>query len=317
MLKFRIPMGDSEGDPEEQPSPKKKSVLLKVGKGDDTKYSFNTGDFQFEGGVNRVPIERLRVASNTGGRIPLPDYKNPESRLNYIKQFGGKYGDFVHGRGDSIVRVNESPAWGSKSAKELATMYGKGAGIDPRLFYTSAMEEGMSGLYPDKNNMVYSSGNKDYPVSGYASFGLDNVYDRFPEFIKKGYLPADFAKNIVKRQHENEKGERVNSADFKNVDAALQAKAAYMRSAYDDVDSYAKAKGMKLSPQQRDFFALANYNSGAGNFKKMIESYNQKGYLKNDEFLKKRPDESWKQVYDNVIVRMKMADALKNEGLFE
>jgi len=252
-----------------------------------------------------------------GERIPLPNYKDPASRLNYIKAVKNKYGDFVSGRGDALVRVNESPAWGSKSAKELATTYGKQLGINPALFYSSAMEEGMSGLFPDEKNLVYSSQNKDYPVSGYASFGLDNIYDRYPEFVKKGYLPADFAKNMVKRTHINEKDEDVNSADFKTVDAALQAKAAYIRNSYDEIDNLAKAKGLKLSPQQRDFFALANYNSGSRNAQKMLQSYNEKGYLKNDDFLKKRPDESWKQVYDNVAVRMKMADALRKEGLFD
>lgn len=291
-------------------------VPLAVG-GSDPQLAGNASQEQMPEELKKIMLRVSNGDPGKGGRIPQPNYKDSASRLNYIKQFGNKYGDFVRGRGDAIVRVNESPAWGSKSAKELASNYGKQLGIDPALFYSSAMEEGMSGLFPDQNNMVKSSNNKDYPVSGFGSFGLDNVYDRYPEFIKKGYLPADFQKNIVKRVHQNEKGENVNSADFKSVDAALQAKAAYIRSNYDDIDAYAKSKGVKLSPQQRDFFALANYNSGAGNAQKMLEAYKQKGYLKNDEFIKKRPDESWKQVYDNVSVRLKMRDALKNEGLFD
>jgi hypothetical protein len=251
-------------------------------------------------------------------RIPLPDYKNPESRLQYAQQFTQKYGPLMSGRGDTPLRINETPSWGRTKSKDLAVNTAKGVGIDPAILYSSAMEEGLSGLYPDKKGLIYTwSENKDYPISGFSNLGLDNFSDAYPGLVKKGYLPADFNSNFIKRVETNEKNKSVNSADFKNPEAALQAKAAMMRASRDEIDDFAAKNKIPLSPKARDFFSLIHYNAGSGNAQQMLQSYNQKGYLKGDAFLNKQPDASWGQPYQNVIRRLKMADALKNEGYFD
>lgn len=268
----------------------------------------------------RMPETDDPVPKDSGGRIPLPDYSNPESRLAYAKAFTQKYGPLMSGRGDTPLRINEFPSWVTTRtpSKQLSVNASKGLDLDPALLYSSAMEEGFSGLYPDKNNMVNTwSENKDYPVSGYKNLGVDNFSDAYPGLVKKGYLPADFNKNFVKRSQENEKGVMVNSADFKTPEAGLQAKAAMMRASRDEVDDYVKSHNIQLSPKARDFFGLISYNAGGGNAKKMIDDYNRSGYLKDDNFLKQRPSQSWKGPYENVIRRLQMADALKNEGYFD
>jgi len=256
---------------------------------------------------------------NAGDRIPLPDFKNPESRLSYAKEFINKHGaGLLEKRGDTPLRVNEIPSWGRTTSKQMAIDSAKKLDLDPALLYSSAMEEGMSGLYADSKGMVNTwSENKDYPVSGYKNLGVDNFYDAFPGLVKKGYLPAEFKDQFIKSTHENEKHAKVNSADFKTPEAGLQAKAAMMRSSRDEVDDFSKQRNIKLSPKARDFFTLVSYNAGEGNAQKMMESYNQKGYLKNDKFLEKRPDESWSGPYDNVMKRIKMAEGLKKESLLE
>ena len=52
--------------------------------------------------------------------------------------------------------------------------------------------------------------------------------------------------------------------------------------------------------------------------------YHKSGALKDDAFMKSRPvsggnlkETSWKQPYDNVMRRVKMAQALRNEGYFD
>lgn len=264
-------------------------------------------------------------------RIPLPDYNNPESRLKYAQMFTQKYGPLMAGRGDTPLRINEIPAWGKGKSRDLAVTASQGLDIDPAVLYSSAMEEGMSGIYPhvfkgrEKDGLlVQSSSNKDYPVSGYINFGVDNFADAYPGLVKKGYLPADFQNNFVKSREVNEKNMPVNSANFRNPEAALRAKAAMLRSSRDDVDEYATKKGLKLSPKARDFFSLVNYNAGSGNARQMLEEYNEAGYLKDDSFLKERPAKggrlkatSWQQPYENVIRRLKMAEALRNEGYFD
>lgn len=257
-------------------------------------------------------------------RIPLPDYNKPESRLSYAKAFTQKYGPLMSGRGDTPLRINEKPGYGSDTSKNLAIKAVGDSGIDPALLYASAMEEGMSGIFPhywkgwEKEGLqVDNSGDKEYPISGFKNFGLDTFSDNFAGLVKKGYLPADFKKKFKTVPSGNEQGEMVNTANFKDADSALMAKAAMMRMSRDDIDEFANKKGIKLSPKARDFFTLVYYNGGSGNAEKMLQSYNQSGFLKNDKFLEKRPSESWKQIYENVIRRLKMSDALKQEGYFD
>lgn len=265
-----------------------------------------------------LKVDGTKSGDPIPSRIPLPDYANPESRLKYAQQFSQKYGPLMSGRGDTPLRINETPSWGRTKSKDLAINSAKSLGLDPAVLYSSAMEEGMSGLYPDKKGLVYTwSENKDYPVSGFANLGLDNFHDAYPGLVKKGYLPADFNANFIKRIETNEKGQLVNSADFKNPEAALQAKAAMIKDVDDRVGEIAAKNKIQLSPKARQFFSLIGYNAGAGNAEKMMREYAQSGFLKDDKFLEKRPSQGWAQPYDNVIRRIKMADALRSEGYFD
>jgi hypothetical protein len=259
----------------------------------------------------------------TTTRIPLPNYSDPKSRIKYAQEWTKKYGPLMQGRGDTPLRVNEQPFKGSGSSKVLATQAAKKLGLDPALLYASAMEEGMSGGFWDDKKGVSWSKDKDFPIQGSGQYGLDNFYTRFPEFVQKGYLPQSFESQF-KRFVPSDPNITKNSANFKTVDDALLAKAAFMKSNYDDIDQYAQKKGIKLSPKARDFFALINYNAGEGNGRKMLDEYNEAGALKGDAFLKSRPKsggklkaDSWSVPYENVIRRILMRDALKKEGLFD
>lgn len=251
-------------------------------------------------------------------KIPLPNYDNPASRQTYAQHFTTKYGPLMQGRGDTPLRINETPDSGSAPVKELATKAASKLGLDPALLYSSAMEEGMSGLFGDKKGQVDFSGDEKHPISGYVNFGLDNFSDQFPRLVKKGYLPKEFASEFVKSVEPPKAGDNkvpVNSANFTTTDAALQAKAATMKDLQDQVDDYAKKKSITLTPKQREFFTLAAYNGG-GNMQKMMSEYYQKGALKNDEFIKNPETGGYKTIHKNVGRRLLMRDALKNEGLF-
>lgn len=263
--------------------------------------------------------------------IPAPDYKDPASRMKYAERFVSKYGPLMQHRGDTALNVNSVPRGASDTAKNISTHVAGKYGIDPALLYSSAMEEGMSGLFkgPDgkdtKNrkpgDFGYQDnfGDKEFPINGDWSFGVNTFSQQFPDLVKKGYLPAEFASNFRGAKNEGQ----FNKNNFKTADAALQAKAAILKSNYDEADTYAKKKGIVLSPKARDFFALVNYNGGSGTGKKMMDDYSSAGALAGDKFLQARPTsgknlkaESYKQVYENSIRRIKMADALKKERLF-
>lgn len=254
-------------------------------------------------------------ATDNGPKLPAPNYADPVSRLNYAKQFTQKYGPYMQGRGDTPLRVNEIPENGQTTAKEMAIKAAKPLGLNPSLLYSSAMEEGMSGLFPDKKGEVDFSGNEKFPVNGFYNFGLDDFSDKVPALIKKGYLSSDFKDQFVPKQRVNELGRTVNSADFKTPDSALQAKAAIVKDFQDQTESYAKKNNITLSPKAKEFFSLVAYNSGSGNMQKMMAEYQKKNLLTDDK-VDKDPTGHWSTISNHISRRLAMRDALVKEGLF-
>ena len=103
----------------------------------------------------------------------------------------------------------------------------------------------------------------------------------------------------------------------------MKAKAAMMKFGEDKVKDFAKEHDIKLSDKAKDFFTLAWFNGGEGGFEHRMKEYNEKGYLKGDKFLNKRPpeEESVKGTKDDVwghsVPRLHMRDNLKEQNLFE
>ncbi|TXG81111.1 MAG: hypothetical protein E6R13_06875 [Spirochaetes bacterium] len=199
-------------------------------------------------------------------------------------------------------------------------------GINPSLLYSSAMEEGLGYAIskPDDASEAYvnwSGKNKklaqQFPVDGFYNYGLDTFGDQYDSLVKGGYLPADFNTRFTKLPVVNEKGEKYNSAAFMNDQDALIAKAAMIKQTGDVLSKYEKANNLKLTDKQKDFFTLAGYNSGQGNMEKMIKSYQDKGYLKDDKFLNPTfKPASWAGVYTNVQRRLQNRNILDSEGFF-
>jgi hypothetical protein len=262
-------------------------------------------------------------------RIPLPNYKDSASRLKYAQAWRDKYGSYMQGRGDTPLRINEVPntEFDRLPIKQSAINAAKKLGLDPALFYSSAMEEGVSGMFKkgyEGEGYFNSSSYRDFPVSGFAGVGLDHFGGNFQNLVKKGYLSPDFAKRFQKTIMTNEKGEETQSGDFRSVEDALKAKAAMVKDSEDQISNYAKRNNIQLSPKAKQFFTYVNYNAGEGNAQKMLMDYYKSGALNDDSYLNNRPTSgpninanSWKQPYDNVIRRIKMAQALKDEGYFD
>lgn len=266
----------------------------------------------------RLP-DAMIAGENTvapSGGIPRPDYGDPKSRMNFAAAYQKKYGT-EEGYGDIPLRVNERPYKGTGTSKEMAIAASKSTGLDPALIYSSSMVEGASGLFPDKNGKVRFGSDPDYPIQG-ASFGLNNFYSRVPEMVKKGYLPKDFDyKKYTPTDEEVAKTPNVtrDGAVFKTANDAMLAHAARLKLDYDEIDDYAKKQGIKLSPQARDFFALAHFNSGKG--ESMMDDYKKRGVLANDAFMKGAPDPEHHEIYDHVMIRLKERTGLKKEALFQ
>ena len=275
-------------------------------------------------GPSTIPVASAApVAKPTGGgpgTIPLPNYDDPKSRAAYLDKFAPKYGNFVHNRGDTIIHVNEVPEGGTIPIGQSAKQAASKLGLDPALLYSSAMEEGASGMFPDKPGEHVDKGEfttDKYPVDGYANYGLDNFHDNFKEMVKRGYLPQDF--DYQKSVRTNELGAKVNSAIFKTPEDAMTAKAAYMKLEQDHIDDYAKQKSIQLSDRARQFFTLVNFNGGPGAGPKMLNYYAKKGLLKDEKFVDTPPEPGLGlgEYYEHIHPRMQMADLLKKENLLQ
>jgi hypothetical protein len=253
--------------------------------------------------------------------IPLPDYSDQKSRDTYLSKFVPKYGSFVHNRGDTIIHVNEVPVFGTVPIGQSVKQAAGKLGLDPALVYSSMMEEGVSGYFPDKDGNI-STGEKDdpdYPVDGFANYGLDNFHGNFKEMAKRGYLPKDM--DYKPEPSINENGDKVISGRFKNQEDAVKAKAAYVKFEQDNLEDWAKTKGgnVQLSPTAKQFFTLIAFNGGPGRAHQLINYYKSKGLLAGDKFLSVKPDKAVdpKDSYGNVLPRLQMANLLKQEHLLD
>jgi hypothetical protein len=264
----------------------------------------------------KVKKEKIPVVRFQTGGSPNPDIKTKYKNNPYIK--GGR---------DSWSKAleKEFPISGG-TVKEGVYQASSKVGVNPALLFTSSMEEGLQvGLArPDEVSEAYNmwaEKNKklaeEYPIDAFYGYGLDRFSEQYKGLIKKGYLPEDFNNRFTAYDALNEKKEKIKTAAFKSDQDALMAKAAIMRDARDQVEAYAKQKGVTLSDKSKDFFTLAAYNAGAGNMQKMIQSYDEKGYLKTDDYLK--PDfkpASYAGVYENIQKRLQNAEILSTEGFF-
>jgi hypothetical protein len=251
------------------------------------------------------------------GIIPRPKPDDKKSVQEYRNQLHKKYPG-MKDREDLPEYLNTTYETEKSTVKELVDKSGRQSGIRPSLFYASAMEEGMRGLFPTEKNkgQIDYSGHDKYPISGHQNFGLDRFGENYKELEKKGYLPKDFDKNFEKAPDVNEKKEKVVSANFKDLGSALQAKAAVLRGTEDELNEYTKKEKIDLSQKQKEFFTMVSYNAGSTNAQKMIQSYKDKGFLENDKFLEKQPDESWTGPYTNAKKRIDASKALESEGYF-
>lgn len=211
-------------------------------------------------------------------------------------------------------------AFDNKPAIEVARAAATRGGVKPSLLLSSAYQEGMNKaiLNPDMVSEAFINAEakgldtKTYPVDGFYNYGLDTFGNNYSRLKK--YLPEGFEKRFKVFGVKNEKNENVSSAAFMTNEDALVAKAAMLRDATDSVANYAKKKGIKLDPDDADYFVLASYNGGFGNAKTMLDQYakakDKKGFIS-------RGETSKKEIHKNIlsrIQRMKLADELFNEG---
>lgn len=204
----------------------------------------------------------------------------------------------------------------NRPAIDVARTAAEKSGVNPSLLFSSAFQEGMnkSILIPDEVSEAFVNAEqkgldtKTYPVDGFYNYGLDTFgtqYDRL-----KKYLPEGFDKRFKTYKALNEHNKPVNTAAFMTNEDALTAKGAMMRDLNDQVDYYAKKNGIKIRPEDKDYFTLAAYNGGFGRAKTILNEYknakDQKAFIENG-------GTSLKGIHKNIsprLSKMKIVDDL-------
>lgn len=235
----------------------------------------------------------------------------------------------------------------NKTAKDVINSAALKTGISPALLGSSSFQEGMNKAIVKQNDVsdAYTNATqgkleykgqkpltaqgaliqKDYPVDGFGSYGLDTFGQRYQDLKK--YLPKDFegrfktyeAYNDQTKPDPNNPGKRIpdpqkiTTAAFRSNEDALVAKGAMLKQAADEIDQMAAKKGIKLDEKAKNYLTLATYNSGEGNAKIMLEEY-AKAKDKNDFIDNGRT--SRQGVHKNIhqrLTRMDLANQLLSE----
>lgn len=196
--------------------------------------------------------------------------------------------------------INKKFGVDNRNALDVLRRASQRTGVPVDFLAANAFQEGMFEAIRDQSGEY---GSIEYPVSGYASYGLDTFSSAADRLRKKGYLPEDLDYEEIYGL--NEKNEKVQSADFRTNEDALVAKAAYLKDFRDSVVDYSNKKKLKLEPKTEQYLTMAAYNGGMGNAMKMIDELS-KGVSQKD-FIEKGLT-SRKGVHKNIVPRMdKMA----------
>jgi hypothetical protein len=178
-------------------------------------------------------------------------------------------------------------------------------GVDPSLLFSSAFQEGMNLAIskPDEISQSYLDAKVDeskFPVDGFYNYGLDWFGGDYPRLKK--YLPEGFDQRFTVFKAKNEKGKEVPTAAFVDNESALLAKAAVIRDVQEQLNAYAKKKGITIAPEDMNYFTLGAYNSGIGNGKSMMDEYakaqDKRKFIDEGETTKK-------EVHNNISPRLK------------
>lgn len=199
---------------------------------------------------------------------------------------------------------------------ELSRVAAKQTGVNPALLLPSAFQEGLNKAiaHPDEVSEAYINAKigDDFPVDGFYNYGIDKFGDYLPKIQQ--YLPKDFEQRYKTFQATNEIGEPITTVAFKSNQDAMIVKGAILRDAMNEVDTYAKEKGVVLDEDAKNYFTLARYNAKPETFKLMMDEYSQAADKK--KFIKEGLT-SKKNIHKNISPRlenMTIANELLNEN---
>jgi len=202
----------------------------------------------------------------------------------------------------------------NKNALDLVRVVAKQTGIDPAFLYSSAFSEGMNKAiaHPDEVSEAYINAKigSDFPVDGFYNYGIDKFSDYLPRI--QADLPSGFDQRYKIYQAKNELNEDINTVAFKSNADALTVKAAILKDAMREVDTYAKQKGITLDEDAKNYFTLARYNASPKSFQTMMDEYSaasdKSKFIKEGQTSKKNIHKNISPRLENMLVAQSLLD---------
>lgn len=224
------------------------------------------------------------------------------SKLSAIVKDKGKGTKAMKDASEKVIinrMLNKKLPFDNKTPIEILKSVSSKSGVNMPFLAGNAFQEGMNKMINEYGGKTteqvfdedeFSRLDDQFPVDGFKYYGLDTFGTVAPELIKKGYLDKDF--QYRESSATNEKKGNVVSANFRNNEEALTAKAAFIRHVQDGVREYAAKKNLKLEPKTIDYLTMTGYNGGLGNAKMMMNElatgkFNQKDFVEQGQTSRK------------------------------
>ena len=278
-----------------------------------------THDFFLKNGqIIQCSFPCYNIGLNSIVENRLKELRGQEREI-YLKEIRDKYGNQAQAWYLDYLVINGNPRVYKGVVSASQQLYGRtGQQISPEFIYVGAVAEGLDKLISDK-------GVNTKEINGFFDLGLDNFGSDASTLRNLEYLPKNFIKGeafeggkYTVDEYKNEKGELLLSGNFENIENAFIAKTAEYAWRQDlflkDLQDI-KINKNRLSKDGVDFWTYVYYNSGQANGKQMLESYYKKGYLQNDDYIWKRPNEFWKDSHQFANKRMANLKLVKNSGI--
>ncbi len=149
--------------------------------------------------------------------------------------------------------------------------------ITPEQLYAYTSNEGLS-LFIQSRKAMGRSGSTlvNSPISGFDFLGLDDFMTDMTAKRKplKDFLPANFTSSITPETRTNEKGREVKSAEFPDLDLAIQAAKAMLKRRRALFVEDAQNKGYTTpTVDEKVYWTYTYYNPGEFGGKAQLEKY--------------------------------------------